>query len=467
MGYELTRIWELFNRYRIQFVIIWCLSVVFAVAFYFISSPGYKSSAQIAMENTRKPWNDFKQGQLPRREKNKEEEKYQTMSLRDPFWNFLYDQIEKSTYDFTPFFYARTTAFRVMDDVGCRSHFDDGSMTPEEVTLAFTQYLDVEFDRVNGIYNISYTFKQPETARAIIDRYAVLFEDFIDEISKTGNTRPLEAVENNIERLKGEINNIETLEADLKSESGIVAPAEYFTTLTDHLYSVEMKLVQAESLSKAASELLDEANERIDKMSAYGTKTSGQFENPISEVLSDPLLYVILTRIFWDSLNLAQAEMVYQDETPHLKYWQERLEASKRLLSRRTSEDETGRASELMATMAEESGKETYLLEHKAQIQKLMDKLPKLEKEFVYLHRKRLALNLTLKNLQDLREVGINYLEKGDKVASVIDPAYLPNRKSEPQFLKLLVSVLFASTVCGFGWFFIRENIEVHAGISK
>jgi uncharacterized protein involved in exopolysaccharide biosynthesis len=419
------------------------------------------------MENTRKPWNDFKQGQLPIREKDAEEEKYQTMSLRDPFWNFMYDQIEKSTYDFTPFFYARTTVFRIMDDVGCRNHFDDGSMTPEEVTLAFTENLDVEFDRVNGIYNVSYTFKQPETARAIVDRYAELFEGFVDEISKTGNTRPLEAVEKNIERLREEINSIETREADLKSKSGIVAPAEYFITLTDHLYSVEMRIVQAESLSKAASELLADSKKRIEKMTSYGTGKSGQFESPISEVLSDPLLYVILTRIFWDSLNLAQAEMVYQDDTPNLKYWQERLETSKRLLSRRTSEDETGRASELMSTLAEESGKAAYLLEHKAQIQSLMDKLPELEKEFVYLHRQRLALNATLKNLEDLKEVGTNYLEKGDKIASVIDPAFLPNRKSEPQFLKLLVSVLFASTICGFGWFFIRENIEVHAGLNK
>jgi len=372
MGYELRRIWEIFNKNKLRFVIIWCIAIVFSTGLYFISQPGYKSSAQIGMENTRKPWSNFKKGQLPNRRKLADKEEVQMLSLRDPFWNFLYDQLEKSTYDFTPFFHARTTVFRIIDDLDIRHHFDNGSMTSEEVVLAFTENLEVEFDRVGGLYNISFTFVEPEIARAVVNRHG-------------GH------------QMKG---------LEDKSDTAIA---------------------------------------------------------PISEILFDPLLYIILTRIFFDSMNLAQAEITYLENTEQLEYFQQRSETSKRLLSRRMSEDELARGMELKATLAEESGKAVFLLAHKTQIESEMSTLPDVEKEFVYLHRKKLALRATLSGLQDLREIGINYLEKGDKIATVLDSPYLPKRKDDPQFLKILLSVLLATTVCGFGWFFIRENIEVHA----
>ncbi|MBU1024324.1 hypothetical protein KKB99_08600 [bacterium] len=465
MGYEIRRIFEIFKRYRIKFVFVWLAAVVFSLVFYFILPEGYKTDSKIIMEKTRQPWPGFKRGALPSRHPLPEGVREQTISLRDPFWNFLYDQMEESTYDFTPFFHARTTVFRIIDDLGCRQHFDNGAMTPDEIVLAFTQNLDVSFDRVAGEYNISYTFVDPTIAREIVNRYTFLFTEFINSLSYQNNYEPTLAVTRNIERIEKELAEIEIRQADLKSSSGIIAPAEFMANLSTHLYQLDSKLIQAESRAKASMELIVDSRRRVETMESYGLGESDEFSYSVIELMADPMIVVILARIFWDSINLAQAEMTYVEGTPQLEHWSERVEISKRLLMRRMAENEKANLAELVATFTAESAKATWLKQHKKESQDKLDSLPGIESEFVYLQRQKVSKIAMLTQLRDLREIGESYTEKGDKVAAILDSAYLPNKKSDPNFLKLLLASLFTSTILAFGWFFVRENIEVHDGV--
>jgi len=464
MDYELKRIWRIFIRYRKKFLILWAIAFVGTLVFYLITPPKFESDAAILMENTRKPWEEFKTGALPARERPIDEENKEILSLRDPFWNFLYDQLEKTTYDFKPFFYARTTVFNVMDSTGCRQHFDDGTMTSEEIVLAFTENLDVEFDH-SGSYTISYRFVDPVIARAIVNRYTELFQEFVNELSHSHNILPSEVTSENIKRLESEIADIEKRQAVLKEQSGVIAPTEYFTTITSHMYSVEMKLAQAESRAKASLELISETEDRIRKMSSISVESGEVIPRPAKEVLADPLLVVIVSRIFWDSINLTQARMIYLDGTPQVEFWQKRLDTAKSLLMQRIAEDEKGRLAKLISTLAEESAKALYLRQVKSDIDKKLQELPKVETEYVLLHRRKLSKLTALAQLQDLHQTGESYLQKGDRIAAILDSGYLPREKSEPNFWKLLILIMFATTVSGFGWFFIRENIEHYSNI--
>lgn len=465
MGYEIRRIIEIFIRYKWKFVVIWFCAIVFSVVFYLISPPGYKSQSLVIMENTRKPWTAFQKGALPSRYPVPEGQKSQTLSLRDPFWNFLYDQMDKSTYDFTPFFYARTTVFKIMDDVGCRHHFDNGSMSSEEIVLAFTENLDVSLDRVAGHYNIEYTFVDPAIAKAIVNRYTELFRDFINQQSLVNNLEPLGAVSENIEKLEDELLDIETRQAELKSSSGIIAPANHLSSIMGHLYATESKLIQAKSRAIASRELLFDSQKRIDAMDSYGVSQNDEMQYSILDVMSDPMLAVIMSRLFWDSINLAQAEMTYVEDTPQLKYWSDRVEISRQLFLHHLADNEKGYASDLLATLTVESAKTVWLEKHKKETQELLDKLPAIENEFIYLQRQKVSKLAMLNQFKDLKEIGESYMNKGEKIFTVLDSAYLPSKKDEPNFLKLLVMTLFISTISGFGWFFIRENIEVHSGV--
>ena len=465
MKFELSRIMELFLRYRRKFYFLWIAAFLFAIAFYFFSSPRYESEATILLKNERKPWVGFKQGNLPKREKFSQtgDEQSRTISLRDPFWNFLYDQIEKTTYDFTPFFYARTTVFRVMDDTGTRKHFDDGSMSDDEIVLAFTENLDVIFDR-SGSYTISYRFVDPLIARTIVNRYAELFAGFINELNQTYNLRPSEAVSKLIVRLQKEIDDLEVRQAKLKEETGIIAPADYFKTLSGYLYTIELRLAKAEGVAKAANELIPQTEENIKKM-ASGVSGEGEpsMPRPAREILADPLLAVIASRIFWDALNLTQAEMTYVENSPQIAFWKKRLESTKKLLYLRFSEDESGRKAELFVTYISETAKAVALRQRKNDIESMIARLPEVESEYILLHREKLTKRAALSQMQDLAQAGESYLQKGDKIAMVLDPAYVPKRKSEPVFWKMLLLIMFSTTLCGFGWFFIRENIETHS----
>ena len=464
MKFEITRIWNVFFRYRRKFYFLWIVTLIFTIVFYFLSPPQYKSDATILMKNDRKPWQGFKQGDLPKRDKYQpsDEEQSQAISLRDPFWNFLYDQIEKTTYDFTPFFFARTTVFRVMDDTGSRSQFDNGSMSDDEIVAAFTENLNVEFDK-SGSYIISYRFPDPILARTIVNRYTELFTDFIKSLDKEYNLRPSEAVRKIIGKLKAEIYDIDMRQAKLKAQTGIIAPAQYFTTLTDYLYTIELRLAKAEGTAKAAYELIPQTEENIRKMSGGITEENKSgMPSPASEILADPLLVVIVSRIFWDAYNLAQAEMIYVSNTPQIAFWKKRLESSENLLYFRFAEDESGRKAELYAIYVSETAKAAELRQRKNDIESALDKLPEGEREYVLLHREKAAKGAALSQMQDLAQTGESYLQKGDKIAAVLDAAYIPKRKVEPVFWKMLFLVMFSSTLCGFGWFFIRENIEIH-----
>lgn len=464
MGYELNRLWQIFKRYKKKIFIIWVIAFLFSLALYLISPPQFKSEATILMENTRKPWEGFKSGALPKRARTIQEDKESqaVLSLRDPFWNFLYDQIEKTTYDFTPFFFSRTTVFKVMDSVGCRHHFDDGTMSDDEIVNAFTENLDVKFDR-SGSYTISYKFVDPVIARAIVNKYTELFEEFVNEISKQYNLRPTEVAASNIDKLKNEINEIEKRQAELKEKSGVVAPTEYFANISSKLYMVEMRLAQAESRAKAAYDLISETRSNIEKMTIKSPDGETEIPRPAKEVLADPLLSVIAARIFWDAINLTQARLIYLDDTPQVKFWQKRLDASKNLMIQRYAEDEKGRLAELVSTLSEESAKALYLRQVKDKINSQLADLPKVEAEYVFLHRRKVSLLTALQQLLDLHQQGESYLQKGDKIAAILDSAFLPKKKCDPNFIKLFLLVFVSATVSAFGWFFIRENIEYYS----
>lgn len=463
MGYEIKRIFEIFTRYKMKFVVIWCCAIIFSIVFYFISPPGYKSQATVIMENTRKPWTAFKKGALPKRVKILDGEETQTISLRDPYWNFLYDQIEKSTFDFTPFFHARTTVFKIMDDVGCRHHFDNGSMSSEDIVLAFTENLDITHDRVSGHYNIEYTFPDPKIAKAIVNRYTVLFKDFINQLSLANNLEPVNAVSENIVKLEGEIVAIEKEMAELKSSSGVIAPANHLAELLSHLYMIETMLTQAKTRVKASRELLFDSKKRIETMDNYNAAQTEEVSYSILDVMYDPMITILLARVFWDSINLAQAEMIYKEETSQLEYWSDRVEVSRKLFMHHMADNEKGYSSELLASLTVESAKAIWLEQHMMETQALLDELPELENQFVYLQRQRACKLGVLSQFKDLKEIGESYMNKGEKVFAILDTGYLPNKKDEPNFIKLLLATLFISTVSGFGWFFIRENIEVHS----
>ena len=227
---------------------------------------------------------------------------------------------------------------------------------------------------------------------------------------------------------------------------------------------VEMRLAQADSRAKAALELISDTREGIDRMSSADVEKEGEIiPRPAKEVLADPLLAVIASRIFWDAFNLAQARMIYLDNTPQVKFWQKRLDSAKSILLQRIVEDEKGRLTELVVTLAEESGKALYLRQVKNDINKKLEELPKVEAEYVLLHRRKVSKMTSLAQLEDLHRTGESWYEKGDKIASILDAGYLPGKKSEPEFFKILALVWISSTIAAFGWFFIRENIEFHA----
>jgi uncharacterized protein involved in exopolysaccharide biosynthesis len=464
--YEIRRIFSIVKKYHRKLILVWLLSLLFSMSFYFISDAKYKSEAQVAFENTRKPWSGFKAGSLPVRFRGNDEEKSQSITIRDPFWNFLYDQLEKSTYDFTPFFYARTTVYRVMDDVGCRQHFDNGNMDSDEIVLAFTDNLDVHFDRVSGIYDISYKFIDQKTAKAIVERYSELFIEYVSDLTRQMNAPYMSQLADEIARLETEIQDIETQQVELKQKTGIIAPAEFLPNLTAYLYTIEMRLVQAQSRMKASADLIRDSERNISQMQDYATGKSDIPLQPVKEILSDPLLSVLLIQVFWESMNLTQAEMKYLDETSQVKYWNDRLESSKRVLAQRITEDEKSRMLELVITYTQESAKALWLSQHKMETEWELNSLPEIEKEFVYLHRKRLAKLAMLANFRDLQQSGENYISKGEKIGTILDPAYLPVKKSEPKLWMILFTVLFSATTCCIGWFFIRENIEIHSGLT-
>ena len=129
------------------------------------------------------------------------------------------------------------------------------------------------------------------------------------------------------------------------------------------------------------------------------------------------------------------------------------------------ADNEKGYASDLLATLTVESAKTVWLEKHKKETQELLDKLPAIENEFIYLQRQKVSKLAMLNQFKDLKEIGESYMNKGEKIFTVLDSAYLPSKKDEPNFLKLLVMALFISTISGFGWFFIRENIEIHSGV--
>ena len=106
-----------------------------------------------------------------------------------------------------------------------------------------------------------------------------------------------------------------------------------------------MKIVMVKKIMEDGQECKKcrEVSERL--------KQNDEMQYSILDVMSDPILVVITSRLFWDSINLAQAEMTYKEDTPQLKYWSDRVEISKKLFMHHLADNEKGYASDLLATL--------------------------------------------------------------------------------------------------------------------
>ena len=99
-----------------------------------------------------------------------------------------------------------------------------------------------------------------------MNSYTVLFKDFINQLSLANNLEPVKAVSENIEKLEDELSAIENDMAELKSSTGVIAPANHLAELLSHLYMTETMLTQAKTRVKASRDLLFDSKKRIEKV---------------------------------------------------------------------------------------------------------------------------------------------------------------------------------------------------------